>query len=238
MATFILVHGMWHGGWCWQRVARRLRAVGHEVYTPTLTGLGERAHLRSDTIDLNIHIHDVVSLLEYEDVSAGILVGHSFGGSIVPIIAAKAPNRITRFINVDGPILENGMALKDTIPDFWDFFQRLARDNGDEWWIPPVTDWTFGTSGDDLKWMQSKLTPHPLRALTTPVSFTRSLVGEIPPVFISCVEDRLPEEVAAEARDYNARGWEHRSLATGHDAMITMPEELATLLMECAAFQN
>ena len=231
MTAVILIHGMWHGGWCWQKVAPRLRATGYEVYTPTLTGLGERSHLRSEQIDLNTHVQDIVQLLEYENIRAAILVGHSFGGTMAPIVADRVPERIAGIINVDGPMLEDGMALKDLIGDIWEFFQQHARDSGDEWWIPPVPDWTFGVSGEDLAWMRSKLTPHPLRALITPVTFTSPAARKIPRAYISCVGDASPDQIEMEARDFAAREWEYGSLPTGHDAMITMPDELTTTLL-------
>lgn len=232
MTTFILIHGMWHGGWCWQKVARRLRAAGHEVYTPTLTGLGDRSHLRGDQIDLNIHIQDVINLLEYEDIRSATLVGHSFGGTMAPLIADRVPDRIAGLINIDGPIIKDGLALKDLIGDIWEFFQQHARESGDEWWIPPAPDWTFGVTGEDLAWMKSKLIPHPLRALLTPISLTNPVIQITPCTYISCVEDASPDQIKIEAKGFSARGWEYRSLATGHDAMITMPEELTSILLQ------
>ena len=154
MATFVLVHGMWHGGWCWQKVTPLLRAAGHDVYTPTLTGLGERRHLRSAEIDLNTHVQDVVNVFEYEDLRDVILVGHSFGGTLASVIAEKIPDRIAHLVNLDGPLPEAGKALKDLIGDFWDFFQKNAIDPAAPEWIKPIPDWTFGVSSADLEWLR------------------------------------------------------------------------------------
>ncbi|NUM46289.1 MAG: alpha/beta hydrolase [Anaerolineales bacterium] len=233
MATFVLIHGMFHGGWCWKKVAPLLRSAGHEVYTPTLTGLGERVHLANPEVDLDTHIQDIVNLVMYEDLHDVILVGHSFGGSLAPAIVEKIPERIAHLVNLDGPLPENGKALKDLIGDTWGFFLQNAILPGDEGRIQPIADWTFGVSGTDLAWMQSKLTPHPLKPLITPLFFTNPLAHALPRTFISCTETRpSAEEVTAEEKKYAESGWSYRFIPTGHDAMITAPEALATVLLD------
>jgi pimeloyl-ACP methyl ester carboxylesterase len=232
MTNFVLVHGMWHGGWCWKKMTPLLRAAGNEVYTPTLTGLGERVHLQFDNIDLSTHVQDIVNLIEFEDLRDVILVGHSFGGTLVPVIAEKIPDRIAHLVNLDGPVPENGKALKDLIGDYWDFFQKNAIDPADEWRIQPIADWTFGVSGADLEWMRSKLTPHPLKTLTTPIILANPTTYTIPGTFISCAEGISDDEIKAEERRYAGMGWGYRSISTGHDAMITLPEELTKILLE------
>src|SRR5258705_1716413 len=117
-STYVLVHGAWHGGWCWKRVAPALRAAGHEVYTPTLTGLGERAHLANPAIDLATHISDVVNLLEAEELNEVVLLGHSYGGMVVTGVADRAPARLRRVIYLDAFLPEDGKSLLDYLhPD-------------------------------------------------------------------------------------------------------------------------
>ena len=232
MATFVLIHGMWHGGWCWQKVVPFLRRAGHEVYTPTLTGLGERVHLHDHTIDLDTHLQDVVNVVEYENLQDVILVGHSFGGSLAPAIAEKIPARLAHLVNLDGPLPEDGKALKDLIGDYWTFLQENAIDPNDPDRIQPIVDWTFGVSGPDLAWMQAKLTPHPLKPLITPLTLSNPAARTISRTFIHCVEGLSEDELAAEAKKFHALGWAYRSLPTGHDAMITAPEELTKILLE------
>ena len=159
MATFVLLHGMWHGGWCWRYLTPRLREAGHDVYTPALTGLGERLHLNHDDIDLNTHIRDIVNLIEFEELRDVILVGHSFGGTLAPAIAEQVPDRVARLVNIDGPLPVHGLCLKDLIGDTWDFFLAHAVDPGDAGRIQPIADWTFGVSGADLDWLRARLTP-------------------------------------------------------------------------------
>ncbi|KAA0263044.1 MAG: alpha/beta fold hydrolase, partial [Chloroflexi bacterium] len=169
MTTFILIHGMWHGGWCWERLTPLLRDAGHIVYPPTLAGLAERADRQNGDIDLNTHIQEIVELCKTDDLHEVVLVGHSSGGFMAHFITDRIPERIAHIVNLDGMVPENGKSLADLIGGTWDFFKKKATESGDEWWCPPILEWTFGLSGADLEWAQSKLTPHPLKTLMTPV---------------------------------------------------------------------
>lgn len=231
MATFILIHGMWHGGWCWEKLAPLLRDAGHDIHAPTLAGLAERAHLR-DNIDLNTHVQEIVDLIESKNLRDVILVGHSSGGFMAPIIADRIPERVAHIVNLDGMVPENGKSLADLIGETWGFFKKKATESGDEWWCPPILEWTFGVSGADLEWSQSKLTPHPLRTLSTPVTFSNSTAQSIPSTFIRCSDGMTEEEVADEEKKFKEMGMNFRTLPTGHSAMITVPKELAGMLLE------
>lgn len=231
MTTFILIHGMWHGGWCWEKLSALLRAAGHEVHAPTLAGLAERADMRSDTIDLNTHVQETVGLIESQNLRDVILVGHSSGGFMAPIVADRIPTRVAHIVNLDGMVPENSKSLADLIGKTWNFFKKKATESGDEWWCPPILEWTFGVSGADLEWVQSKLTPHPLRTLSTPVMLSSSAAQSIPSTFIRCSDGMTDEEVAAEEKKFKGMGMNFRSLPTGHSAMITMPKELAEVLL-------
>ena len=231
MSTFILIHGMWHGGWCWERLTPLLQAAGHQVYTPTLTGLEEGAQARNDDIDLITHVQEIVYLCESDNLRDVILVGHSLGGFMAHVIADRIPERIARIVNLDGIVPENGKSLADLIGETWDFFKKKATESGDEWWCPPILEWTFGVSGADLKWAQSKLTPHPLKTLTTPVTLENPRAKFIPSTFILCSEGMTEEDIAAEEKKFAGLGMNFRSLPTGHSAMITVPNELAKILL-------
>lgn len=196
---------MFHGGWCWKKVLPMLRAAGHDVDAPTLTGLGERVHLQPDELDLHTHIQDVVNVFDCEDLHDVILVGHSFGGCMEPAIAEVIPDRIAHLVNVDGPSPENNKAMKDLIGNTWDFFVQHAIQAGDPRRIPPAADWTFGVSGADLAWMQAKLTPHPLKPLTTPISLANPLAHSIPRTFIHCTEGLSADEIGREEARWG--GW-------------------------------
>lgn len=234
MATYVLVHGMWHGGWCWRKVTPLLRAAGHAVYTPTLTGLGERVHLHYPDIDMHTHIHDVVNVLVYEDLREVVLVGHSLAGFMVPAVAEHVPERIAHLVDLDGPLASDGKAFKDVLPEYWEDFRQRGRAAGDEGWAPPVPEWTFGVSGADLEWLRSKLTAQPLKTWETPLHIGNSSARSIPRTFIHCTEGLSAEDIAADERQCADQGWKYRSIAAGHDAMITIPDELTRCLLELA----
>lgn len=232
MADFVLVHGMWHGGWCWKKVTPLLGAAGHEVHVVTLTGAGERAHLHYPDIDMTTHIQDVVGVLEYENLNKVILLGHSLAGFMVPAVAERVPERIAHIINLDGIIPVDGKPFKDMLPEYWDDFRQRGRANGDEMWAPPVPEWTFGVTGADLEWMRSRLTSYPLKTWEVPLSFTNPAARSIPRTFIHCTEGYSPEEIVHAEKGCLESGWQYRQLATGHDAMITAPNELTELLFK------
>ncbi len=233
MTPFVLVHGMWHGGWCWNKVVPLLRAAGHEVYTPTLTGVGERAHLHYPDIDLHTHIQDVANVLDFEDLRDVILVGHSLSGFMIPAVAERVPARIAHLVNLDGHVPADGQTFKDLLPDYWEDFRQRGRASGDEWWVPPIPEWTFSVTGDDLEWLRSKLTPHPLKTWETRLSFTDAAARLIPRTFIACSEDkRTADDITADRARFANLGWQYRFIPAGHDAMITAPETLTNILLE------
>ncbi|MBN8654228.1 MAG: alpha/beta hydrolase [Anaerolineae bacterium] len=233
MTIYVLIHGMWHGGWCWERLTPHLREAGHIAYTPTLSGLGERAQKQTD-INLNTQIHEIVDLCKTNDLYEVVLVGHSSGGFMAPVVVDKIPERVAHIVNLDGIIPENGKSLADLMSKTWDFFKKKATESGDEWRCPPILEWTFGLSGADLEWVQSKLTPHPLKTLATPVTLENPKTKSIPSTFILCSEGMTEEDIASEEKKFTGLGMNFRSLPTGHDAMITMPKELAGILLELA----
>ena len=165
MATYVLVHGGGHGGWCYQRVARLLRARGHEVYTPTLTGLGERAHLLDDRVDLNRHIEDVVAVLRFEDLRDVILVGHSYGGMVITGIADRAADRVGKLVYLDAANPVNGQSLVDVSGPIIEAVRPMgAVVNEIELVLLPGPDagLLYGvTDPADLAWMADRLTGHP-----------------------------------------------------------------------------
>jgi pimeloyl-ACP methyl ester carboxylesterase len=181
---------------------------------------------------MNTHIQDVVGVLEYENLNDVILVGHSLAGFMAPAVAECVPERIGHIVNLDGVLPVDGKAFKDLMPDYWNDFRQRARAKGDEWWSAPVPEWTFGAIGDDLAWMQSKLTPHPLKTWEMPLSFTNPSARSIPRTFIHCTEGASSEDISNQEKDCAQFGWQYRQLPTGHDAMITAPKELTELLIE------
>ena len=238
MATFVLVHGAWHGGWCWKKVAPLLRAAGHDVVAPTLTGLADRSHLLNRETGLDTHIEDIVGLLSYEDLTGALLVGHSYGGLVITGVAGRAPERIAHLVYLDAAVPEPGQSLFDVVfPDRRVAFNEQAKRKGEGWKIPPPAGPTlFGVSDElDLAWIRPKLTPQPLKSFQQPVPPAQQLDPRIARTYISCTVDQSQSLAAVAARIRAEWGWRYRELPTGHDAMVTMPEELAGLLLEAVS---
>ena len=231
MTAFVLVHGAWHGGWCWQRLAPLLAQGGHAVYAPTLTGLGERAHLRACVLDLETHVEDVVGVIESEDLIDVVLVGHSLGGIKVLAIAERIADRVIHLVNVDGMIPTSGQSIKDMLPGVWESSRDRAIEAGDEGWVPPPDDWDFGLSRADYQWARPRLSPDPIKTWETPIVFTPERAGRVPGLFVHCTSGLSPDELVAEQETCRKHGWRYEALPASHDAMISAPEQLASVLL-------
>lgn len=239
MATYVLVHGGGHGGWCYQPVARILRAEGHDVYTPTLTGLGEREHLLSSAVDLDMHITDVVKVLQFEDLHEVILVGHSYGGMVVTGVADRVPERIANIVYLDAAYPFNGQSLVDVAGEFILASRRSARVvDGVELVLFPGEDplGFYGvTDPVQIAWMKPRLTPHPFRCFEQKLTLhNEEVMRRIPvSIFVTNVQkDTLTPEMRAGAGMLsNGRFFE---IDTGHDLMISAPRETAAGLLKIA----
>jgi pimeloyl-ACP methyl ester carboxylesterase len=241
VATFVLVHGAWHGGWCWQKVIPFLAAAGHEVYAPTLTGLAERASELSPDVGLDTHIQDVVGLLVDEDLHGVILVGHSYGGMVITGVVDQAPERIAHLIYLDTFVPRDSESMVDISPVVIYLLRRQARASGDGWRI--ASHGNYGvTTEPDRGWVLSSVTPQPLKTLEQPLHLKNpAIVSTKPRTHIECtggsvvlllLQRLLQLLLAPRALPPREAGWRLRQLPTGHDAMITMPRELADLLLE------
>ncbi|MBL8154628.1 MAG: alpha/beta hydrolase [Anaerolineae bacterium] len=238
MATFVLVHGGWHGGWCWKRVAPHLQAAGHVVYSPTLTGLGERSHLASPEINLSTHIQDILNVLIYEDLTDVVLVGHSYSGMVIAGVADRASERVTRLVYLDAFVPEDGQSLQDIFRPPYGEGVNLEALLVDGWRLPyPFLERPFGiTSEADVQWVLDKITPQPVNTLLEPVHFTNGGAPAIPRTYIYL---RSPggqppdtEFVWFAERARTQPGWTYHELVSGHDAMLIIPEAVAALLLE------
>ncbi|HEV7515550.1 MAG TPA: alpha/beta fold hydrolase [Thermoanaerobaculia bacterium] len=231
MATFVLLHGSWQGGWAWQRVRRLLAAAGHEVHAPTLTGLGERSHLATPETGLAVHIEDVVRLLEGEDLSAVVLVGHSYSGLVVSGVAEAVPERLSRLVYLDAFVPADGQSAFDLmpVPGIAEQWIASAREHGGGWLVPPLPPESLGvTDPADAAWVRSRLTPMPLRTHQEPVRLPADRARELPRSYVLCVGYPLFHRTA---RRCERQGWPCHRLETGHSAMITAPEALAGALL-------
>jgi pimeloyl-ACP methyl ester carboxylesterase len=235
MATFVLVHGAWHGGWCWPRVAEPLRARGHRVFTPTLTGLGERAHLARPEIDLETHIADVVGLIESEELESVVLCGHSYGGMVVSGVADRLVARVGALVFLDAFVPEDGQSLLSLQPP--DRAQRMreaaAKHGG--WRVPPFPASHFGVrDGADRAWIDRRCVPHPFRTLDQPARLTgdwrriKGLHYILAADYANSAFGRFADAARADPTFRVA------TVPCGHEVMIDEPARLVDLLTEAA----
>jgi len=238
MATFVLVHGSMHGGWCWRRVAPLLRAAGHEVYTPTLTGLGERVHLAHPDIDLDTHIADIVNVLAFEELTGVVLVGHSYAGAVITGVADRVPERIAHLVYLDAVVVSDGQAVLDLFPPEIRAARRAQVEaEGNGWRMLPPDPAAWGvTDVDDAAWVRAKVVPQPFKTFIQPMRLADPAALAGPKTLIACTAAPATGwRDAAIARARAEPGWRYRALPTGHDAMVTMPRETVDLLLEVAA---
>lgn len=229
--TFVLVHGAWHGGRCWKRVADILRARGHVVTTPTQTGLGERSHLLSESITLSVFVDDIVNHLKWEDLMDVVLVGHSFGGAAITGAADAVPERIARLIYLDAVIMEYGETWFSLLPkELVKERIEAAKERSGGLSLPVAPVETLGVFDPaDAEYLVSKLTPHPLATFTSELKLDGPVGNRLPASYVTCTDPVYEPAVVCRQRAKEA-GWPIVELSTGHDAMITAPLATADLL--------
>jgi pimeloyl-ACP methyl ester carboxylesterase len=235
MTTFVLVHGGWHGAWCWEQVNTRLRKTGQAVYTPTLAGLGERSHLLDPRIGLDTHVRDVVDVLEREDLCDVVLVDHSYGGMVISGAADLAAGCLAHLVFLDAFVPEDGQSLLDLLrPERRDLYLRAAREHGDGWRVPPPPPQALGITDEvGAALLAGRLTLQPLRTFEQPVQLRDPAASALPQTYVHCIAGPLvPSFAPFAARARSDAGWRYRELATEHDAMLTAPEDLAEILLE------
>jgi pimeloyl-ACP methyl ester carboxylesterase len=216
--TYVLVHGAWHGGWCWKEVSQQLQKKGAEVYTPTLSGLGEHNNVLDTTINLDTHIQDIVNFINMYDLHNVILVGHSYAGLVIAGVADRIPGRISKLIFLDAMLTENGQS-------------GLPGKSPEGLSIPAWKPEVFGiTDTAQINWVKARLTPQPYRTFTQPLHLQHPYGNHLPLIYIACSKPEMPELQAFADKAKNSKEWKYYDLPTGHDAMITMPKELTALL--------
>jgi len=234
MATFVFVHGAWHGGWCWKKLIPLLQREDHTVFTPSLTGLGDRAHLLTPDVNLSTHVQDIVNLLEYEDLQDVTLVGHSYGGMVISAVAGRVPERVRQLVYLDAFVPEDGQSLFDLISaEDRARFVEMAQNGGDGWRIPPFPLARWGVTDEaDVRWMSPRLAPHPLKSFTDTLKLEHPIPANIKRAYISCLIHRKPhyERVANIVSQDPA--WQYYELNAGHDSMVTAPDQLASALLK------
>ena len=232
--TFVLVHGAWHGGWCWRRVADRLAAAGHRVFTPTLTGLGERQHLMSASITLDTHVQDVCNLIRFEELSDVCLVGHSYAGMVISRVAEELADRLSSFVFLDAFVPEDGETPLDLVTAHVQADIRAALARGEITRPAPSAAYFKVQSPSDVGWIDLMMTPQPNGVWPHAIHLTGARDRIAKRAYVRAGLYPNPNFDAAMEKQRARDGWRVMSLAGGHDLMVDCPEELANLLIELA----
>jgi pimeloyl-ACP methyl ester carboxylesterase len=230
-----LVQGAWHGSWCWKRVRRALQALGHDVFTPTLTGLADRHHLLSREVNLQTHIDDVANLIRWEELSDVVLCGHSYGGCVISGVADLMSERIGALVYLDAFVLKDGQSLHDTLPPETRDGQLAATQRvGEGWRVPPIPAEAFKVNENDRAWVDLQCTPQPLATFQQRIHFRGGLEG-IKDVTFIWANGYAPSPFPPFYEQAKANGWKTRVIACGHDVMLDMPEALTQDLLSMAS---
>lgn len=229
MAIFVVAHGAWSAGWAWKKMRPLMRTAGHEFWTPTYTGVGERVHLANPSVDLDTHIQDVIGVLEFEDLRDIVLVGHSYGGMVATGIADRARERIAQLIYLDAFVPENGKCLLDYVGEDGKKRRQSAED---DWRVPP-NPMPPDTPQADQDWAMPRRVPQPVKTFATPIR----LSGTTPPprTYIYCRRAAPGDPFRQFAERAQREGWGYFELDASHNPHITMPEELASLFNKIVA---
>jgi pimeloyl-ACP methyl ester carboxylesterase len=225
--SYVLVHGAWHGAWCWRKVVPLLERAGHRAAAVTLTGQGDRAHLASPAIDLSTHVQDVASTLEMEDLDDVVLVGHSYGGMVITGAAEKAAPRLRRLVYLDALVPTDGQCAFDlNSAQLRERFEREAAATGEGYKVAPMSTDLLGIADPaQAEWVRARLTPLPIGCFREPVR--AKAAQRIPSTFILCQRFGFQNT----AQRCRAQGWPVLEIDSGHDAMVTEPDALAELLL-------
>ena len=239
MSTFVLVHGAWHGGWCWRDTAAALRGAGHTVFTPTLTGVGERAHQASESITLETHVRDVCGTLEFEELNDVVLCGHSYGGMVISGVADRMADRLKSLVFLDAFVPEHGDSLigllpRSMAPEVWPLFVNGFRDSARAsncGLMAPIPAEVFGIKAENRAWVDRLVRPHPLACFEMPALFNNGGPLAVRQRSYILADGWDPSPFRHFARQCEqAEGWRVSKLPSSHDVMVDMPQELAEIL--------
>jgi len=226
VSTFVLVHGAWHGSWCWKRVRRELQSGGHDVFTPTLTGVADRSHLLTAEVTLETHILDVANLIEWEELDDVVLCGHSYAGAVIAGVADRLPRRIRSLVYLDAFIPENGQGLSKNIPA-----ERLQ----DGWKVLPIAASKFSVNVADRAWVDRQCTPQSIDCWLQPskLNGNQARIASILYVLATGWGGGHPPFLAHYSKALE-QGWKTIQVECGHDVMLDEPTRLAEILVDAS----
>jgi pimeloyl-ACP methyl ester carboxylesterase len=231
--AFVLVHGAWHGAWCWDRVADILRDAGRQVFTPCLTGLGERAHLADPSIGLSTHVADVIDVIQDEGLTDVILVGHSYAGHVVALVADRLKPKIRHLVMIDSKLPHDGQPFYSG-PGSEERTRQAYASAIDGYLMTPMPVSWLGLDPDSQlgREVAAKLTPQPMGTLLEPVVYKNGGIDSLPKTYIRTLKRANadgPDPIADEIKD--KPGWIWKTIDTGHDAMLLESEILSEMLL-------
>lgn len=235
--TFVFAHGSWHGGWCWRRVADRLRAKGARVFTPSYTGMGDRAHLLNKNITIETFVRDIIEVLRTEELSNVILLGHSFGGVPISGVADRMPEKIRRLVYLDAVVIESGQTAFSLYPPK-EVDERIAASNKANGGLAvpnPITlppSWGLTEGSADYAWVMRRLTPTPLGAYTSALNLHAPVGNGLPKTYVRCATPENPTIASSRALVKSLGGWDWIDFPGPHNCMITHPDEITNLLLQ------
>jgi pimeloyl-ACP methyl ester carboxylesterase len=232
MATFVVAHGAWSAGWAWKKMRPLMLGAGHALWTPTYTGLGERAHLANGGVSLDTHIQDILAVLETEDLNDVILIGHSYGGMVATGVADRARNRVAALVYLDAFAPKDGQAVFDLVPpDIAEKMRAGAAASPGGFGIPS-NPMPSDTSPEDQAWASPRRRPQPVKAFST--KLTLSAEPAAPRSYIYCkrigIGDTFGQFLARAKRE----GWRTFEIDASHNPHITAPDALLAILQDIA----
>ncbi len=235
MATFLVAHGAWSGGWSWKKMRPLLRDLGHDLFTPTYTGIGEHVHLAGPEVGLETHIADILGVLRFEDLKRVCLIGHSYGGMVATAVADRVPGLLTRLVYLDAFVPRDGQSLFDLQPvEIQAGMREAARTEGDGWRIPP-NPIPPDTSEEDVAWAMPRRVMQPLKTFEERASLTGN-VDRLPKSYIYCTRPAAGDIFQPFARRAQSEpGWDYFEIDASHSPHISAPEALADLLDHIAS---
>ena len=230
MAVFVVAHGAWRAGWAWRKVRPLIRAAGHEIFTPTHSGQGEREHLSRPEVNLDTHIQDVANVLLCEDLRDVVLIGHSYGGMVITGVAERVADRLSQLVYLDAFVPDDGQSLADLMPDGGQGFRKDAQSTGDGWRVSP-NPIPPDTSPEDQAFMRARRLPQSIRTFEQPVHLTNPAAAKLRRTYIYCTRNDSGVFTQFATRFSDDPAWRYREIAASHNPYITVPEQTSELLL-------
>ncbi len=236
--NYVLAHGSWHGGWCWRPVADRLLSAGHRVFTPSFTGMGDRAHLLREGITIDTFVDDLLQLIRSEELTDIVLVGHSFGGIPITGVADKIPECIAHLVYLDAVVLESGMSAFSSYPKA-DVDARIAAASSATGGLAvPVLEripavWGLKPGTPEYDWVSRRLTSHPIGSYTTPLILKNPIGNNCRRTYLHCTAPSHPLLHDSRKLVESLPGWKWVDIEAPHEAHITHPALVAEILLRC-----